>query len=104
MKVNEYEGADDRASYPEGDDGRFDLKALILLWADRDVLYAQSDRALTQPQIVAVRQYRLREAGELRPSERGIAGMKALTWMPPQHGQGTGRDDEGNVPGIAGWR
>lgn len=72
------------------------------IWRDRDVLYAQSIKALTSEQIDCIRDGRLREVKDLPPEEQGRAGMAALAWYPPEHGQGTG-DDRANR-GLAGFR
>ena len=65
-----------------------DLLALIALWDDRDMQYAQSSRPLSEAQIETIRAFRMREANDLPPKQRGRAGMMILSWYPPAHGQG----------------
>jgi hypothetical protein len=72
--------------------GSPDLNALLALWRDRDVLYAQSPKRLTEAQIEVIRRGRVREANFLPVADRAKAAGRAMVWYPPQHGQGTGDD------------
>lgn len=65
------------------------LGALLILWADRDVAYAQRDKALGREQIEAARSFRLREVNDLPVEQRARAAMRVLAWYPPEHGQGS---------------
>lgn len=64
-------------------------QALAIMWADRDARYATLKTALTAEQITVIRNGRIAEANMLPPGERGRAGMAALAWYPPEHGQGS---------------
>ncbi len=81
----------------------FTAAALILMWVDRDVLYARLPKALTDEQVMVIRQGRLREVNLLPAPERSRPWARASAWYPPQNGQGTGDDDAGNVDGLRGF-
>lgn len=94
--------ADDRAEFDSpvtpGQPGA--LADLIALWRDRDVLYAQATKALTEEQVTTIRFARTREVNELPPAQRARGWIIAKTWYPPQHGQGTGDDAP---EGLRAW-
>ncbi len=81
--------------------GHPDLAALFILWANRDVEYAKRSTRLPEASIEAIREWRKREAGELKPALRAKAWARAATWYPPEHGQGTGADKA--QAGLGGW-
>lgn len=68
------------------------LRDLLAIWRDRDVQYAQNPRALTEEQIASIRTFRIKEVNDLPPAQRAKGWIAAKTWVPPQHGQGTGDD------------
>ncbi len=80
--------ADDRRD-DEDEEGRpVTALALAIMWAERDARYAADKTALRPEQIPIIRNWRLGEAQALPRNERGKAGMAALVWYPPEHGQG----------------
>ena len=93
--------ADDRADLdPAVKPGRPTLAALRALWRDRDVNYAKLTKALEWDQVVVIRAYRTKEVGDLVRDERARGWAAVKTWVPPQHGQGTGND---RVEGLRSW-
>jgi hypothetical protein len=94
--------ADDRADLdsPMAPGRPGSLADLLAIWRDRDVQYAQSDRALTDEQVRSIRAGRTREVNDLPPAQRAKAWGIAKSWFPPQHGQGTGSD---KPEGLRAW-
>ncbi len=70
--------ADDRD--PNDAFGRLSLAALLVLWEERDVRYAQNNVVLTPSRVAAIRQWREQEASELAPKDRAKAWALAHAW------------------------
>lgn len=78
-------GADDRTTAePDRIGHPQSLAVLLNLWAERDQAYVLSGAALTQRQIIAVRDFRKTEAFDLPQGHRVRAWTVANSWHPLQ--------------------
>lgn len=56
------------------------LEGLRALWARRDETYA--NRTLSWPEVIAIREWRQREAFWVEPANRSQAWFEASSWAP----------------------